>query len=208
MKFKSFFVGSALKDKIDNNVFLTHHSIISSQYCPCLYLVRMLIQWNLTDCCWKRWESPRTVKYSIKNKYCFIFRQGCGFQCAWMGIGKILYKLIYHNVYVQKVSKNMFALLLFLIVGSGYELTSTKVDLPEYQGEIDHISREKCRAAAKHVHGPVIVEDTSLCFNALGGLPGPYIKWFLEKLMPEGLYKLLAGKKTNNWRLISCSKLS
>ncbi|XP_022654752.1 inosine triphosphate pyrophosphatase-like [Varroa jacobsoni] len=75
----------------------------------------------------------------------------------------------------------------------GYELTSTKVDLPEYQGEIDHISREKCRAAAKHVHGPVIVEDTSLCFNALGGLPGPYIKWFLEKLMPEGLYKLLAG---------------
>ncbi|KAJ7411854.1 Inosine triphosphate pyrophosphatase [Willisornis vidua] len=43
------------------------------------------------------------------------------------------------------------------------------------------------------VQGPVIVEDTCLCFNALGGLPGPYIKWFLEKLKPEGLYKLLAG---------------
>ncbi|XP_035756645.1 inosine triphosphate pyrophosphatase [Egretta garzetta] len=43
------------------------------------------------------------------------------------------------------------------------------------------------------VRGPVIVEDTCLCFNALGGLPGPYIKWFLEKLKPEGLYKLLAG---------------
>lgn len=25
------------------------------------------------------------------------------------------------------------------------------------------------------VRGPVIVEDTSLCFNALGGLPGPYM---------------------------------
>ena len=45
----------------------------------------------------------------------------------------------------------------------------------------------------KHVKGPVIVEDTSLAFNGLNGLPGPYIKWFLEKLHPEGLFKLLAG---------------
>ncbi|NXQ73671.1 ITPA pyrophosphatase, partial [Quiscalus mexicanus] len=65
--------------------------------------------------------------------------------------------------------------------------------VPEYQGEPDEISVQKCREAARQVQGPVIVEDTCLCFNALGGLPGPYIKWFLEKLKPEGLYKLLAG---------------
>ncbi|OQR70531.1 inosine triphosphate pyrophosphatase-like [Tropilaelaps mercedesae] len=75
----------------------------------------------------------------------------------------------------------------------GYDLTSEKIDLPEYQGEMDDISREKCRIAAKHVEGAVLVEDTSLCFKALGGLPGPYIKWFLEKLKPEGLYQMLAG---------------
>ncbi|XP_067563747.1 inosine triphosphate pyrophosphatase isoform X4 [Pseudorca crassidens] len=46
---------------------------------------------------------------------------------------------------------------------------------------------------APGVQGPVLVEDTCLCFNALGGLPGPYIKWFLEKLKPEGLHQLLAG---------------
>ncbi|XP_061635067.1 inosine triphosphate pyrophosphatase isoform X3 [Phyllopteryx taeniolatus] len=45
----------------------------------------------------------------------------------------------------------------------------------------------------EEIDGPVIVEDTCLCFKALGGLPGPYIKWFLDKLKPEGLYKLLAG---------------
>ncbi|GCC35789.1 hypothetical protein chiPu_0014277 [Chiloscyllium punctatum] len=45
----------------------------------------------------------------------------------------------------------------------------------------------------EEIQGPVIVEDTCLCFNALGGLPGPYIKWFLEKLCPEGLFKMLAG---------------
>lgn len=63
----------------------------------------------------------------------------------------------------------------------------------ELQGEVDEICKIKCLEAAKHVKGPVIVEDTCLSFNALNGLPGPYIKWFLEKLGPEGLHKLLAG---------------
>jgi len=45
----------------------------------------------------------------------------------------------------------------------------------------------------QQVNGPVMVEDTSLCFNALGGLPGPYIKWFLEKTGHEGLNNLLAA---------------
>jgi hypothetical protein len=34
------------------------------------------------------------------------------------------------------------------------------------QGEPEEISREKCRLAAKAVGGAVMVEDTSLCFNA------------------------------------------
>nr|XP_023405837.1 inosine triphosphate pyrophosphatase isoform X3 [Loxodonta africana] len=72
-------------------------------------------------------------------------------------------------------------------------LVAQKIDLPEYQGEPDEISIQKCQEAACQVQGPVLVEDTCLCFNALGGLPGPYIKWFLEKLKPEGLHQLLAG---------------
>nr|XP_003225496.1 PREDICTED: inosine triphosphate pyrophosphatase isoform X1 [Anolis carolinensis] len=81
------------------------------------------------------------------------------------------------------------------ILGDSFpcKLVAKKIDLPEYQGEPDDISIQKCQEAAKQIQGPVIVEDTCLCFNALGGLPGPYIKWFLEKLKPEGLYKLLAG---------------
>lgn len=72
-------------------------------------------------------------------------------------------------------------------------MVAQKIDLPEYQGEPDEISIQKCKEAARQVQGPVLVEDTCLCFNALGGLPGPYIKWFLEKLKPEGLHQLLAG---------------
>jgi hypothetical protein len=62
-----------------------------------------------------------------------------------------------------------------------FELTNAKIDLPELQGEPEDIAREKCRLAAVEVGGPVMCEDTCLCFNKLGGLPGPYIKWFLEK---------------------------
>lgn len=81
------------------------------------------------------------------------------------------------------------------ILGANFplDIRSEKIDLPEWQGDIDEISIKKCQEAAKHVKGGVVVEDTSLCFNALKGLPGPYIKWFLDKLGPEGLHQLLAG---------------
>lgn len=68
-----------------------------------------------------------------------------------------------------------------------YEIDSQDVDLPEYQGEPEEIAREKCKIALDLVKAPVLIEDTSLCFNALHGMPGPYIKWFLQKLKPEGI---------------------
>ncbi|CAL1544335.1 unnamed protein product [Lymnaea stagnalis] len=72
-----------------------------------------------------------------------------------------------------------------------YKVENQDIDLPEYQGEPEDIARAKCELAAQHVKGPVLVEDVSLCFNALGGMPGPYIKWFLMKIGPAGLYKML-----------------
>ncbi|XP_017887376.1 inosine triphosphate pyrophosphatase isoform X2 [Ceratina calcarata] len=81
------------------------------------------------------------------------------------------------------------------ILGNNFpiKIISQKIDLLEYQGEMDDICRNKCRAAAELIKGPVIVEDTCLCFNAMKGLPGPYVKWFLDKLGPEGLYQMLHG---------------
>lgn len=77
------------------------------------------------------------------------------------------------------------------ILGNSIPFHSLKLDLPELQGEPEDISREKARLAAKQVKGPVLVEDTCLCFNALKGLPGPYIKWFLQKIGHEGLNNML-----------------
>lgn len=58
---------------------------------------------------------------------------------------------------------------------AGIVVRSQAVDLPELQGEIEDVTLEKCRVAAREVGGPVLVEDTCLCFNALGGLPGVYM---------------------------------
>ncbi|KAG0616381.1 hypothetical protein M758_5G110400 [Ceratodon purpureus] len=72
-------------------------------------------------------------------------------------------------------------------------LTWCVFQVPELQGEPEDISREKARLAAKEIGGPVLVEDTCLCFHALNGLPGPYVKWFLAKTGHEGLNNLLAA---------------
>ena len=53
-----------------------------------------------------------------------------------------------------------------------FELTNRKIDLPELQGDTEEIAKEKCRLAAQEIRGAVFTEDTSLCFNALNGLPG------------------------------------
>eukprot|EP01083_Nonionella_stella_P220178 788041_1 len=74
-----------------------------------------------------------------------------------------------------------------------FQMTNKKLDLPELQGDPIEIAIEKCKLAAEEIRGPVFIEDTSLCFNALNGLPGPYIKWFLEKCGHDGLNKMLDG---------------
>jgi len=79
------------------------------------------------------------------------------------------------------------------MMGEGLEIEAQQIDLPEYQGEPLQIASQKARTAYEILKLPVIVEDTGLCFNALGGLPGPYIKWFLDRVGPSGLHKMLQG---------------
>ena len=76
---------------------------------------------------------------------------------------------------------------------SSLVIDNAALDLPELQGSPEEIAREKCAAAAESVRGAVMTEDTSLCFRALGGLPGPYIKHFLDGMGHGGLNRMLDG---------------
>ncbi|CDR41097.1 CYFA0S06e01596g1_1 [Cyberlindnera fabianii] len=72
-----------------------------------------------------------------------------------------------------------------------------KIDVDEIQGSIEAISIRKAQAAAEIVKGPVLVDDSCVIFNALSkpgiGLPGPYIKFFMDSLGADGLARLLDG---------------
>ena len=66
------------------------------------------------------------------------------------------------------------------------------LDLIEIQSlDLATIVEYKAKEAFKQIHAPVLVEDTSLRFLALGKLPGPLIKWFLTELGTQGLCRLL-----------------
>jgi len=84
-----------------------------------------------------------------------------------------------------------------ILGNSGILVESKVLDIPEIQGTTEEVSKAKCRRAAELVNGPCLVDDTALCFKALNGLPGPYIKEFLEKLGHDGIVKLLKGFDTS-----------
>ncbi|KAK6534757.1 nucleoside triphosphate pyrophosphohydrolase ham1 [Arthrobotrys megalospora] len=79
------------------------------------------------------------------------------------------------------------------ILGQYITIENHALDLEEIQGTVEEVSSAKCKKAAEALNGPVLTEDTCLCFNALNGLPGPYIKWFMQGIGHSGLNKLLAG---------------
>ncbi len=75
------------------------------------------------------------------------------------------------------------------------EIRQVKIDLPELQGYPEEIVKDKLKYAlnTKAKGNPILVEDTSLCFNSYGGLPGAYIKYFLNNIKPQGLYKMICA---------------
>mmetsp|Transcript_15821 Transcript_15821/g.36456 ORF Transcript_15821/g.36456 Transcript_15821/m.36456 type:complete len:278 (-) Transcript_15821:1092-1925(-) len=73
-------------------------------------------------------------------------------------------------------------------------LRVVQVDLPEIQEvNTEGVAKEKALLAAQLAGGPSLIEDTSLEFHALGGMPGPYIKWFQERLQSVGLWRILTA---------------
>lgn len=70
----------------------------------------------------------------------------------------------------------------FLAKLLGTELEHHKLDLYEIQSPNPEVVVEhKVRQAYEILKRPVLVEDTCMGLDALGGLPGPFIKFFIEQ---------------------------
>ena len=78
------------------------------------------------------------------------------------------------------------------IMGDKFMVERVKIDLPELQGTPNEIAEAKLKTAILELpNQDLIIEDSSLGFEALGDLPGPYIKWFLESMNLEDIPKML-----------------
>lgn len=76
----------------------------------------------------------------------------------------------------------------------GPELESVALDLPEIQSlDPVEVARAKAEAASALVDGMVVVDDTGLGLVALGGFPGPLVKWMLEAVGAEGIARVAAA---------------
>jgi inosine triphosphate pyrophosphatase len=76
------------------------------------------------------------------------------------------------------------------------EIVGKDIDLPEIQETDAHkVIEAKLLEARQHHKGEYIIEDTSLYFDCLNGLPGPLIKWFLQKLGDKKLSAIAAKLK-------------
>lgn len=90
----------------------------------------------------------------------------------------------------------------------GMELAHRGLDLPEIQSlDLEEVVRHKARTAYEQVGRPVLVEDTALELSALGGFPGPLIRFLLESVGPTGICRLVAcfGDDRAIARCIACA---
>src|SRR3989338_4698414 len=77
----------------------------------------------------------------------------------------------------------------------GFPVQHVKLDLNEIQSlDLKEIVEHKVRQAYEKIKSPVIVEDVSLEFEALNGLPGPFIKFFVDTIPFETICSMINSK--------------
>lgn len=82
------------------------------------------------------------------------------------------------------------------ILGTDHKVST--LDIPEIQSlNIDEVITFKAKAAFEKIKKPVLVEDVSFEIKALNGLPGPFVKYFLETIGTEGIVEMVRSRKSN-----------
>jgi len=71
-----------------------------------------------------------------------------------------------------------------------WRLETVRVDLPEIQSlDLAEVLAAKGEEAWRRVGRPLVVEETGLEVDAMGGFPGPLVRWMLETLGAEGIVR-------------------
>src|SRR3989344_5125308 len=82
------------------------------------------------------------------------------------------------------------------ILGTNHKVSA--LDIAEIQSlDLEEVIIHKAKEAYAKIKKPVLVEDISLEIKSLNGLPGTFVKFFLQKLGTEGTVKLVGKSKTD-----------
>lgn len=68
----------------------------------------------------------------------------------------------------------------------------------------EEIALTKARQAYSQVQGPVLVDDSSFHIDALGGFPGPYIKYMLTTIGIDGIMAFMKNQINRKAHFLSC----
>lgn len=80
------------------------------------------------------------------------------------------------------------------ILGANHKVST--IDIPEIQSlDLDEVITAKAKIAWQKIKKPVLVTDVSLEIEGLGGLPGPFVKFFLKTLGAEKTVQLVKGSR-------------
>lgn len=87
----------------------------------------------------------------------------------------------------------------------GFDVLTKKLDIPEIQSlDVEEVASAKALSAFKMIGVPIIVDDSGMNIDSLGGLPGALVVWFLDKLKPEGLLRILTNEKNRKASVQTC----
>jgi non-canonical purine NTP pyrophosphatase (RdgB/HAM1 family) len=88
---------------------------------------------------------------------------------------------------------------------TGFDVSAKNLDIPEIQSlDVEAVAKAKALSAFQLTGSPVIVDDTGLSIDALNGLPGALVVWFLDSMGPEGILKILANEKNRQASVSTC----
>jgi non-canonical purine NTP pyrophosphatase (RdgB/HAM1 family) len=87
----------------------------------------------------------------------------------------------------------------------GLNLTQVAIDTPEIQSlDVKEVASYSARYAAQKLGVPVIKSDVGYYITALGGFPGPFIKYVNQTLSDADLLRLMDGVKDRTMIVREC----
>lgn len=76
----------------------------------------------------------------------------------------------------------------------GFKVSHRKIELEEIQSlDLKEVVEHKVKQAYAIINAPVLVEDVSLEFKALGRLPGTFIRFYVDEVPFETICRTLDG---------------